>query len=245
MADAVESSTVWDSELAETYDSTHADAFHPSVVDPVVDVLAELAGGEPALEFAVGTGRIALPLAARGVTMSGIELSPHMAAQLEAKAGADAVDVTIGDMTTTRVPGTFGLVFVVFNTIMNVTSLEGQIAVFRNAAQHLRPGGRFVVEGGVSMGAGRRPSVFAMDDDHIGIDTFDDPLRQLSSSHHWWVVDGRLVHRAQTFRYIYPSELDLMGRLSGLQLTERWGGWDKTPFTAQSRNHVAVFQKAP
>ena len=236
-------STVWDAELAQTYDSTHADMFRPTVVDPAVDVLVELAGGEPALEFAVGTGRIARPLSARGVKVSGIELSPHMAAQLEAKPGAEAVDVTIGDMTSTRVPGTFGLVFLLFNTIMNVTSQQEQIAVFQNAADHLRPGGRFLVEGGVSMGAGRRPQVFAMADDHIGIDTFDDPLQQLSSSHHWWVVDSRLVHRAQTFRYIYPSEMDLIGRLGGLRLTERWGGWDKASFGVQSRNHVAVFEK--
>lgn len=243
MDDVVTPSTVWDAELAQTYDSTHAEMFHSTVVDPAVDVLAELAAREPALEFAVGTGRIALPLAARGVPVSGIELSPHMAAQLQAKPGADAVDVTIGDMTSTRVPGTFGLVFLVFNTIMNVTSQDGQIAVFRNAADHLALGGRFVVEGGISMGAGRRPQVFAMDDDHIGIDTFDDPVRQLSSSHHWWVVENRMVRRAQTFRYVYPSELELMGRLAGLRLTERWGAWDKTPFSAQSRNHIAVFEK--
>ncbi len=164
MDDAGSPSTVWDAELAQTYDSTHGGMFHPTVVDPVVDVLADLAAGEATLEFAIGTGRIALPLAARGVTVSGIELSPHMAAQLQVKAGAATVDVTIGDMASTRVPRTFGLVFLVFNTIMNVTSQDGQIAVFRNAADHLRPGGRFLVEGGISMGPGFRLHL-SIDDD--------------------------------------------------------------------------------
>jgi SAM-dependent methyltransferase len=237
------SSIVWDAELAQAYDSTHADMFDPAVVGPAVDALVELAGSEPTLEFAVGTGWLALPLAARGVDVSGIELSPHMAAQLEAKAGADDIEVVIGDMTTTRVPGTFGLVFLAFNTIMNVTTQEGQISVFQNAAAHLRPRGRFVVEGGVSFGAGRRPQVFAMTDDHIGIETYDDPLLQLSSSHHWWTVGDRLIHRSQTFRYIYPSELDLMGRLAGFQLVDRWGGWNQEPLTTESSNHIAVFEK--
>jgi hypothetical protein len=130
-----------------------------------------------------------------------------------------------------------------FNTIMNVRSQDGQIAIFQNAAQHMQPGGHFVVEGGVGLGPGRPREVFDMGDDHIGIDTSDDPVRQLSTSHHWWVVGGRLVHRAMSFRYIYPSELELMGRLAGLRLKERWGGWDKTAFTSQSTNHVAIFEK--
>lgn len=236
-------STVWDAELAETYDSTHAGMFDPAVVDPMVDVLVELAGGEPALEFAVGTGRIALPLAARGVDVSGVELSPHMAAQLRSKPGAEAIEVTIGDMTHTQVPGSFGLVYLVFNTIMNVTTQEGQVAVFQNAADHLRPGGYFLIEGGVGTGPGRSPRVFDMADDHIGVDTSDDPILQLTSSHHWWVVDDRLIHRAMGFRFIYPSEMELMGQLAGLQLKERWGGWDKSPFTLRSENHVAIFER--
>ena len=236
-------STVWDAELAASYDLTHAGMFDAAVVSPIVDTLVELAAGRPVLEFAVGTGRIALPLSTRGVPVSGIELSPHMAAQLSSKPGADALGVTIGDMTATRVPGAFGLVYLVFNSIMNVTSQDGQIAIFRNAAEHLEPGGYFVVEGGVALGPGREREVFDMADDHIGIDTSDDPVLQLSSSHHWWVVGSRLVRRSMRFRYIYPSEMDLMGRLAGLRLEERWGEWDKTPFTAASTSHVAVFRK--
>lgn len=243
MSDPSAASKVWDAELAETYDTTHAGMFDPTVLYPVVEVLAALAAGEPALEFAIGTGRVALPLAGRGVNVSGIELSPHMAAQLAAKPGAEAIDVTIGDMATTRVEGTFGLVYLLFNTIMNVTTQDAQLAVFRNASAHLRPGGLFVMEGGISMGGGRRPQVFAMDDDHIGIDTFDDPLLQILTSHHWWVVDKRLVHRAQTFRYVYPSEMELMATLAGLRLRERWGSWDRAAFTAGSPNHIAVFEK--
>lgn len=236
-------SIVWDEELAASYDATHADMFEDHVVGPAVEALAAEAGDSRVLEFAVGTGRLALPLARRGVPVSGIELSPHMAAQLGTKDREALVDVVIGDMTTTRVPGEFGLVFLAFNTIMNVTTLDGQIAVFENAAAHLRPGGRFIVEGGVSFGAERRPSVFAMTDDHIGIDTYDDTLGQIASSHHWWTVDGRLIHRAMAFRYIFPSELDLMGRLAGLRLVERWGGWDRAPFTVERPNHIAVFEK--
>lgn len=236
-------STVWDAELAEVYDLTHAGMFDSAIVGPVVDALAELAGGQPVLEFAIGTGRIALPLAARGLSVSGIELSPHMADQLRPKPGAEAIRVTIGDMTTTRVARSFGLVYLVFNTIMNVTTQEGQLAVFRNAADHLRPGGYFVVEGGVGTSPGRPREVFDMSDDHVGIDTSDDPLLQLCSSHHWWVVGDRLVHRAMQFRFIYPSEMKLMGRLAGLELKERWGGWDKSAFAAGGGNHIAIFQK--
>ena len=149
----------------------------------------------------------------------------------------------MGDMTRTRVPGAFGLVYLVFNTIMNVTTQEGQVAVFQQAADHLRPGGYFLVEGGVGTSPGRPREVFEMTDDHIGIDTSDDAILQLTSSHHWWVVGDRLVHRAMGFRFIYPSELELMGRLAGLQLKERWGGWDKGPFTVDSENHIAIFEK--
>src|SRR4029077_18926663 len=138
---------MWDREVAEVYDQTYRAEFEPSVLDPMVDLLAGLAGGGPALEFAVGTGRVALPLSARGIAVHGLELSPHMAAQLGAKPGADAVPVTIGDMITTRVPGApFTLVYLVANTIMNVTTQDAQLAVFANAAAQLEPGGCFVVE---------------------------------------------------------------------------------------------------
>ena len=139
-------SITWGREIAEVYDETYAAKFEPPVLGPIVDVLADLAGGRPALEFAVGTGRVALPLAARGIAVHGIELSPHMAEQLRPKPGADAVPVTVGDMTTTRVPGIFALVYLVANTIMNVITQDDQLAVFATAGAHLEPGACFLVE---------------------------------------------------------------------------------------------------
>jgi SAM-dependent methyltransferase len=190
----------------------------PVVVDPVVDLLVELARGGPALEFAVGTGRVALPLGARGVLVQGIELSPHMAEQLRAKPGADAVPVTIGDMTTTRVPGAFTLVYLVANTIMNATTQDEQVAVFANAAAHLEPGGFFVVEVTVpqlrSVPRGEVGRVFKLDPDHVGIETFDDLVGQIAWSHHWMEVEGRLVRHSAAYRYVWPSELDLMAKLA-------------------------------
>jgi SAM-dependent methyltransferase len=237
----------WGRDIAETYDAGSASMFDPAVLDPTVELLAELARGGPALEFAVGTGRVALPLSDRGIRVAGIELSPHMAAQLRAKPGADAVAVTIGDMTATRVAGAFTLVYVVWNTIMNVTTQDEQLAVFNNAAAHLAPGGRFVVEVEVPQAHRRPPDdpgrVFAMDDEHVGIDTYDDPIGQILSSHHWTSVDGRLVRHSAPYRYVWPAELTLMGRLAGLRLAHRWAGWRKEPFTADSTNLVAVFEK--
>ena len=241
------SSEVWGRELAEVYDRTYAAGFAPSVLDPTVDVLAELARGGPALEFAIGTGRVALPLSARGIAVSGIELSPHMVEQLRAKPGADAVQVTVGDMTTTRVPGTFKLVYLVANSIMNVTTQDGQLAVFANAAAHLDEGGSFVVQVIVpqlrSVPVGQVGRVFRLDPDHVGIETFDDLVGQIASSHHWVEVDGRLVRHSAPYRYIWPSELDLMAKLAGFRLRERWASWDRSPFTSESVSQVAVFEK--
>ena len=240
---------VWDAETAADYDAASPEMFDPARLGPCVDVLAALATDGPALEFAVGTGRVALPLSARGVPVSGIELSPHMAGQLRAKPGADAVPVTVGDMTTTRVDGTFTLVYLVFNTIENVTSQDEQIAVFANAAAHLAPGGRFVVEVEVPsiprFPAAERGRVFDLSPDHVGIDTLDDPVGQLFSSHHWTLLDGRWVQGTGHFRYVWPSELDLMARLAGFRLEQRWGGWDRSPFTAGSARQVAVYRKSP
>ena len=187
------SSIVWDRNVAEVYDQTYRAKFEPSVLDPIVDLLAGLAGlagGGPVLEFAVGTGRVALPLSVRGVAVHGLELSPHMAAQLRAKPGADAVPVTIGDMTTTRVSGApFTLVYLVANTIMNVTTQDDQLAVFANAAAQLAPGGCFVVEVIVPqlrrVPPGETARVFTLDPDHVGIETFDDVAGQIAWSHHW------------------------------------------------------------
>jgi SAM-dependent methyltransferase len=222
--------------------------FESSVLGPMVGVLAELAAGGPALEFAVGTGRVALPLSARGIAVHGVELSPHMAERLLAKPGAGAVPVAIGDMTSTRVPGTpFTLVYLVANTIMNVTTQDDQLAVFGNAAAHLQPGGCFVVEVIVPqlrrVPPGETGRVFTLDPDHVGIETFDDLAGQIARSHHWIESDGRLVRHSAPYRYVWPSELDLMARITGFGLRERWAGWDRAPFTSDSQGQVAVFEK--
>jgi SAM-dependent methyltransferase len=240
-------SIVWGREIAEVYDKTYAAMFQASVLEPVLDLLSELAEGGPALEFAVGTGRVAVPLSQRGVEVRGIELSPPMVEQMEAKAGADAVPVVIGDMTTTRVPGAFRLVYLVANTIMNVTTQAEQVRVFRNAAAHLVQGGYFVVEVIVPqlrrVPPGEIARVFTFDPDHVGIETFDDTVEQIAWSHHWMAVDEQLVRHSAPYRYVWPSELDLMARLAGLRRRHRWAGWNKEPFTSESTSQVAVYQK--
>jgi hypothetical protein len=242
-------SHVWDQEIAEVYDATYAMESQPSILDPMVDFLAELAGNGPVLEFAVGTGRVALALRARGIPVHGIELSPHMVEQMRRKPGADLVPVVIGDMASERVAGSFELVYVVANSIMNLTSQEEQRATCVNAAAHLAPGGRFVVELIVPQLRRVPPSqagwIFQMDPDHVGIETFDDVVNQIAWSHHWMEVEGRLVRHAAPYRYIWPSELVLMGQLAGLDLESRWGDWTRSPFTAESGRHVTVFVKHP
>jgi SAM-dependent methyltransferase len=240
-------SITWDEDVAEVYDVTYSAKFDAAVLDPMVDRLAELAHGGAALEFAVGTGRVALPLSARGIAVHGLELSPHMADRLRSKAGADAVPVVIGDMTTARVPGTFTLVYLVANTIMNVTTQEDQIAVFANAATHLGPYGCFVVEVMVpqlrSVPAGEIGRVFTLAPDHVGIETFDDLTGQIAWSHHWMATGGRLVRHSAPYRYVWPSELVLMARIAGFRLRDRWADWEHTPFTSDSVSQVAVFEK--
>jgi hypothetical protein len=181
------------------------------------------------------------------MSVHGIELSPHMVDQLRVKPGADKVAVMIGDMTTTRVPGTFKLVYLVFNTIMNVTTQEEQVAVFANAAAHLESGGHFVVEVIVPqlrrLPPGESTRVFTYTDQHVGFETFDDLVGQTSSSHHWMEIDGRVLRDSAPFRYVWPSELDLMGQLAGFRVVDRWGGWSREPFTGDSTNQVVVFQK--
>jgi SAM-dependent methyltransferase len=238
----------WNSEIAETYDKTNAAISTPEALAPTVGLLAELAGGGPVLEFAVGTGRVALPLSATGLSVHGLELSRPMAEQLLAKPGAGAVPVTIGSMTTDRVPGgPFKLVYLVYNTIMNVTTQDEQLAIFANAAAHLQPGGCFVLEVMVPQlhrfPPGGTGWVFEQDPGHVGIETLDDLAGQIASSHHWMDVDGRLVRHSAPYRYIWPSETDLMARITGFRLRDRWGGWDKAPFTSDSQSQVAVFEK--
>ncbi len=219
--------------VAERYDSAAADL----PVEPVVDFLLPLAGGG-ALELAIGTGRIAVPLAARGVRVAGIDLSPDMVARLRQK--TDAIPVEVGDMTTTRVDGTFSLAYIVFNSIDNVTSQDGQAAVFANAAAHLEPGGWFVVEVGVP--GKQRLEVFDLSDTHVGIDEYDFDTQALVS-HHFSLVDGEWQRLSMPFRAVSPAELDLMARLAGLELRERWADWDRSPFAAASTKHVSVWQK--
>jgi SAM-dependent methyltransferase len=231
-------------DVARRYDETSAAMFAPAVVDPAVDVLAAFAGPGRALEFGIGTGRIALPLAARGVDVHGIELSEDMVAQLRAK-GSD-LEVTVGSFAETRVPGAFAVVYLVFNTIGNLTTQELQVACFRNAAEHLEPGGVFVIETGIpelrSLPWGQTGVVFAMEEDHWGLDEYD-VARQGLVSHHFERVDGELRRNSLPFRYAFPAEFDLMAQLAGLQLHARWADWDRSPFTIESRQHVSVWKK--
>jgi SAM-dependent methyltransferase len=237
---------VWGRDVAEAYDATSAAMFDPSVLDPCVDFLAELAHGGPALEFAIGTGRVALPLSDRGLRVSGIELSPDMAAQLKAKAGAERIPVSIGDMTVTRASGSFSLVYVVRNAITCVTTQDEQVAIVANAAAHLEPDGYFVVDVVVPQLRTLPPEdigrVFTFETDHIGLETFDDVVEQVKWSHHWNVVDGRLLRHSAPHRYVWPSELDLMAKLAGLQRAERLAGWSREPFTSESPRQIAVYK---
>ena len=240
--------TWFDGDIAATYDEESADRFDPALLAATADFLARLAGDRPALELAIGTGRVALPLAERGVRVSGIELSPAMIAQLRAKPGADAVEVVEGDMTTTRVADDFGLVYLVYNTITNLTSQDDQVACFENAARHLAPGGCFAIEVYVPilrlLPPGERFSVFAEQPGYHAFDEYADPASQLQWSHHLRLRDDGTYRRvSMPFRYVWPAELDLMARIAGLRLKERWADWDRTPFTAESEQHVSVWEK--
>jgi hypothetical protein len=218
--------------------------FAEEVVGPAVDFLAPFAAGG-ALEFAVGSGRIALPLAARGVRVHGIDISPTVLEQLHAKRGGDRVTTTLGDYTTTTVDGSFSLVYLVWNSLSNVTTQEGQTAAFVNAAAHLEPGGRFVVELFVPqlrrLPPGQRFVPFDVTPEHLGFDEYD-VMTQRLVSHHYWPERGN--QGSGEFRYAWPSELDLMARLAGLQLAERWAGWQRDPLTEVSDSHVSVWTLA-
>jgi SAM-dependent methyltransferase len=226
--------------VAERYDESTADRFDPAVVGPTVDFLAGLAGAGAALELGIGTGRIALPLAERGVQVHGIDLSEAMVAKLEAKPGAERIGVTIGDFATTRVEGTFSLAYLVFNTINNLTTQDAQVACFENVAAHLEPGGCFVIEVGVPTGKPLR--VFDLSDTHVGVDEYDAATQRLVS-HHFSLVDGNWERLSIPFRSVSPAELDLMARLAGMTLRERWADWERAPFTSESRKHVSVWEK--
>jgi len=231
---------------AEQYDADSADRFDPAVLEPAVSFLADLAGTGAALELGIGTGRIALPLSLHGVHVHGIDLSPEMVAQLRAKPGAEDIAVTIGDFATTRVDGTFTLAYLVFNTIMNLPSQHEQVECFHNVAAHLEPGGYFVIEVGVPdlrrLPPGETVRPFHVSPTRLGFDEYDVAAQGLIS-HHYWLVDGQFETFSMPFRYVWPSELDLMARLAGMTLRERWNDWSRAPFTSNSTNHVSVWEK--
>jgi SAM-dependent methyltransferase len=235
-------------EVAARYDESSAEMFDPAVVGPVVDVLVELAGDGGALELGIGTGRVALPLARRGVPVHGIELSKAMVARLRSKPGGDDIGVTIGDFATATVDATFSVAYLVFNTIGNLTTQAAQVACFRNAAAHLAPGGCFVIEVGVPalqwLPPGETARVFHISETRWGIDEYDIAEQGLRS-HHFEVIDGSVEHFSVPFRYVWPSELDLMAQLAGMRLRERWSDWSREPFTSDSRKHVSVWEKPP
>ncbi|MFE2561663.1 class I SAM-dependent DNA methyltransferase [Streptomyces sp. NPDC059352] len=241
---------IWDTETAQRYDTPGSGMFAPEVLEPTVDRLALLAGEGAALEFAIGTGRVAIPLAARGVPVTGIELSPPMVRQLRTKADEATIPVVVGDMATTTAPGTYSLVYLVFNTISNLMTQPEQVECFRNAARHLEPGGRFVIELWVpelrSLPPGRTATVWQSDPGYIGLDTYD-VLNQQVVSHHFHFDDetnGARLFRSP-HRYIWPAELDLMAQLAGFELETRDADWAGAPFTADSRSHVSVYRLRP
>ncbi len=232
--------------VAERFDERYAHQADPAVVEPVVDFLADLAGDGGALELGIGTGRIALPLSERGVPVHGIDLSEAMIAQLQAKPGADRIGVTVGDFATTRVEGTFSVAYLVVNTIMNLTTQDEQVACFRNVAAHLEPGGCFVIEVLVPrlqrLPPGETFQLFDVSPGHLGFDEIDVASQRLVS-HHYWIEDGKVEILSPPFRYVWPSELDLMAQLAGMTLRERWADWDRSPFTSESEKHVSVWEK--
>ena len=236
----------FDERVAARYDESTSDRFEPDVVGETVDFLAGLADDGRALELGIGTGRIALPLAQRGVPVHGIDLSSAMVDRLRAKPGGEDVGVTIGDFATTTVAGTFSVAYLVFNTIMNLTTQAAQVACFRNVAAHLEPGGCFVIEVGLPdlqrlpFGETIRP--FHVGETHLGFDEYD-VVDQGLISHHYTAADGKFERWSGPFRFVWPSELDLMAELAGMRLRERWSGWKREPFTRESTKHVSIWEK--
>ena len=238
----------FDDRVAARYDASAAEMFDPAEVEPLVDLLVQLARGGRALELGIGTGRIALPLAQRGVPVHGVDMSKAMVARLRAKPGGEDVGVTIGNFATTTVDGTFSLAYLVFNTISNLTTQAAQVACFRNVAAHLEPGGCFLIEVGIPelrrLPPGETIRAFHVSDTRWGLDEYDVAVQGLTS-HHFEIVDGRAERLSIPFRYTWPAELDLMAQLAGMRLRERWSGWKREPFTSESRRHVSVWEKPP
>jgi SAM-dependent methyltransferase len=245
----VTSSQVWGAETAARYDAEDQGMFAPEVLGPTVDLLSELAGAGSALEFAIGTGRVGVPLRERGVPVVGIELSEPMAAQLRAKVSEETLPVKIGDMATTVVDGagSFALVYLVYNTISNLQTQDEQVECFVNAARHLAPGGRFVIELFLPplrrLPPGQVAAPFDVSDQHVGLDTYELTTQRCTSHHFTQTADGSWRRDAGSFRFAWPSELDLMARIAGLRLEARYADWDHTPFTDESRKHVSVWRK--
>jgi SAM-dependent methyltransferase len=237
---------VWDVGAAQRYDTPGAGMFAPEVLGPTVDRLVELAGGGRALELAIGTGRVAVPLAERGVPVTGIELSQPMIDQLRTKVDETTIPVVVGDMSTALAEGAFSVVYLVYNTISNLLTQAEQVACFRNAARHLTPGGRFVIELWVpelrKLPPGVEATVWHCEPGYIGLDTYD-VLRQLVVSHHFRFGTGTDAQLYRSpHRYIWPAELDLMAQLAGFELETRHADWQGTEFTAGSRSHVSVYR---
>jgi SAM-dependent methyltransferase len=237
----------FDERIAAGYDAASTDMFDPAVVDSAVSFLADLAGDGSALELGIGTGRIALPLHQRGVSVCGIDLSPAMVERLRAKPGADDIDVTIGDFATATVAGTFRLAYLVYNTITNLTTQDAQVECFRNVAAHLEPDGYFVIEVGIPdlqrLPPGVTVRAFAVSPTYVAFDEYTDMTAQISYSHHYWLVGDKLETFSAPYRYVWPSELDLMARLAGMTLRERWSNWNREAFTSDSTTHVSVWAK--
>lgn len=238
---------IWNARVAARYDTASSEMFDDGVLLPTVEFLGELAGDGRALEFAVGTGRVAVPLSASGTEVCGIELSRPMVDQMMAKPGAERIPVTIGDMTTTRVAGRFGLVYLVYNTITNLLTQDEQVECFRNAAAHLEIGGHFVVEVFVPelrrLPAGETFVAFDVTSSHLGFDEYD-VVNQRLVSHHYWIAGGRVETFESPHRYAWPAEYDLMARLAGMFLHERWSNWHRHPFTSTSTSHISVWKKS-
>ncbi len=237
----------FDEKIASTYDQDSRFMFVPEVLDPIVDFLASLAGGGSALEFGIGTGRVALPLAERCHKIHGIDISSAMLDQLSKKPGAERISTTEGSFASTRVNTKFQVVYLIYNTITNLTSQEEQIACFQNAADHLESGGHFVIELIVprlqDLASGERVRPFHIGEDHFGFDEYTDFNGQILYSHHYWNDEGSFRKFSAPYRWVWPSELDLMARLAGLSLSARYGGWNREPFTDESTSHVSVWEK--
>ncbi len=234
----------FDERIAKSYQARWPELFEPAAIDPVVEFLAGLAGDGAALELGIGTGRIAIPLRRRGVAVHGIDLSPDMVAELRATPGSEDIEVTVGDFAATRVGGTFRLAYLLRNTIMNLTTQDAQVACFQNVAAHLEPGGCFVIEVIVPalqrLPPGETVRAFAVTPTHLGFEEFE-VATQLAISHHYWMLGGQFETFSAPFRYVWPSELDLMARLAGMTLRDRWSDWARSPFTSDSTQHVSVW----